>query len=490
MLAATAIALSACAGDAAEPAIDAAPSAGDASPAADEPAHDHGDHGDDAIEPMTDRDEAADGAGHDAAHGDAEHDDAMTAWPRPWDPSEPIDFSGVPGVTPEQQARAEQLAADTLRDLPRFADVTTLAALGYRSIGDASTGFEHYVNRSLITDDRFLDPNAPESLVYRVDGDERTLVSAMYIASPRPLDDPELLDFAGPLMQWHVHENLCWSLDEQGDPVVVGVLERFGGACPPGSVNAGGEAPMVHVWIVPHLCGPFAALEGHGAGQTTAGEGARMDLCDGHGDHGVETAAAVPYTATLPVDLSGTPGVTAEQQAFAEDLVERTLRDLPQWSDLAAVEAAGFKSIGDGLTGHEHYIQWTWIDDDVWLDPNFPESLVFEPQPDGSKRLVSAMYMLPSGTPLDEVPDWGGALMQWHVHGDLCFTAGDAPRVADIKPLGTTCPAPLVDGTMAPMIHVWIRPHECGPFAALDGIAGGQVPAGEAVLCDHAHGSH
>ena len=44
-------------------------------------------------------------------------------WPRPWDPAAPIDFSGVPGVTPEQQARAEQLVRDTLRDLPAFADV-------------------------------------------------------------------------------------------------------------------------------------------------------------------------------------------------------------------------------------------------------------------------------------------------------------------------------------------------------------------------------
>jgi len=58
-----------------------------------------------------------------------------------------------------------------------------------------------------------------------------------------------------------------------------------------------------------------------------------------------------------------------------------------------------------------------------------------------------------------------------------------------VKPLGTTCRPPLVDGAEVPMIHVWIRPHECGPFAALDGIAGGQVPDGEEVLCDHAHGT-
>ena len=43
---------------------------------------------------------------------------------------------------------------------------------------------------------------------------------------------------------------------------------------------------MVHVWIAPHDCGPFAALEGPGAGQTDAAPGQRTDLCtDEHGNH-------------------------------------------------------------------------------------------------------------------------------------------------------------------------------------------------------------
>ena len=197
-----------------------------------------------------------------------------------------------------------------------------------------------------------------------------------------------------------------------------------------------------------------------------------------------------PYDPALPIDLGGVPGVTPQQQAFAENLVAATVRDLPQWDDMTKVEAAGFRSIGDGFTGHEHYIQWDWINDEDWLDPDHPESLVFEPQPDGSKKLVSAMFMLPSGYPLEDVPDWGGALMQWHVHGDLCFTDDPvAPQVAGLKPLGGTCEAPLVDFLLSPMIHVWITPTPCGPFAALEGVAGGQVPEGENVLCDHAHGS-
>lgn len=172
---------------------------------------------------------------------------------------------------------------DTLRELPAFADIDRITALGYQSIGDARTGHEHYINVRLIFDDKFLDPTAPESLVFEVDGDDRTLVSAMFIARETDIDDPMLTEFAGPLMQWHVHDNLCWGLDDDGAPVVVGVTESFGGTCPAGTFHAGGENPMVHVWIAPHPCGPFAALEGHGAGQASVSDGARMDLC--HHDH-------------------------------------------------------------------------------------------------------------------------------------------------------------------------------------------------------------
>jgi hypothetical protein len=202
-------------------------------------------------------------------------------------------------------------------------------------------------------------------------------------------------------------------------------------------------------------------------------------------------AASRPYDPNLPIDLGGVEGVTPQQQAFAENLVGATVRDLPQWSDPAVAEAAGFRSIGDGLTGHEHYIQWDWIDDDVWLDPDFPESLVYEPQPDGTKKLVSAMFMLRTDTPLADVPDWGGTLMQWHIHDDLCFTDDpDAPQVGSVTTAAGTCSPPLVRFAPAPMIHVWIVPHACGPFAALEGVGAGQILDGEQRWCDTAHGAH
>ena len=205
------------------------------------------------------------------------------AWPRPWDPAQPFDISGVKGVSAEQEARAKQLIIDTMRELPHWASTETAKAEGYHSIGDAATGDEHYINTDLIEDDVMLDPKHPESLVYRVDGDKRILAGVMFIASARPTDDPTLTRWAGPLMTWHNHGNLCWAIIDNV-PKVVGITDAKG-KCRYG-VNTGGENPMVHVWIVPHLCGPFAALEGVGAGQTAVSEDKRTDLCNAANHHG------------------------------------------------------------------------------------------------------------------------------------------------------------------------------------------------------------
>ena len=409
---------------------------------------------------------------------------------------EPIDVSGVEGVSAEQELRAVTLIEDTLRELPKYADPAAAIAAGYASIGDAGTGTEHYIKCDLIRDDVLLDPTAPESLVYAVNGDQRTLAGAMYIASPRPADDPTLTDWAGPLMTWHKHDNLCWSVGDDGKAKVVGVIDANGN-CAKG-VRSGGESPMVHVWIEPHPCGVFAALEGIGAGTAAVSEDQRVDMCGAGHDHGTTptarptaaTATPKPYDPTMPIDLSGTPGVTPQQQAAAENLIAVTLVQLPQWSDYKVAEAFGFRSIGDGGTGHEHFIQWDWINDDVILDPDQPESLVFEPQPDGSKKLVSAMYMLSTDVALEDAPDIGGALMQWHIHDNLCYTNDpEQPRVAGLTNPDGTCPNGLVKHEPAPMIHVWITPQKCGPFASLEGAGAGQIVAGEERLCDHQHGS-
>ena len=203
---------------------------------------------------------------------------AASGWPRPYDPVSPIDFSGIGGVTTEQAVRATTLIQSAKRDLPKYAKTSTAIADGYLSIGDGATGFEHFIKYSLLNDGRVLDTAAPESLVYEVKGDVKTLVSAMFIANPgTPLTDTTLVNYAGGLMQWHVHSNLCW-VTINGVPKVVGVTNAAG-VCLLGALQPAG-APMVHVWIAPHVCGPFAALEGNAAGVAAASDEERVDLCN------------------------------------------------------------------------------------------------------------------------------------------------------------------------------------------------------------------
>ncbi len=238
-----------------------------------------------------------------------------------------------------------------------------------------------------------------------------------------------------------------------------------------------------------HHAAGAAGHGGHGTG-TAASASHPAGHSAGTGTGATEPASAVPpkpYDPTKPIDLGGVPGVTPEQQARAENLIAITLIRLPQFADTAVAEKAGFHSIGDGGTGREHFVNWDYINDDKVLNPDFPESLVYDTT-GGGQKLVSAMFMLPSGSTFDDVPDVGGKLTQWHIHDNLCFTRGKAPKVGGITTNGGPCPAPLEARKPVPMIHVWIVSNPCGPFAALEGIGSGQIKPGEERLCDHAHG--
>lgn len=444
--------------------------------------------------------------GHDEANVSVAQvaNETIAQWPRAYDPASGIDISGVPGVSVDQELRARDLIEQSLKLLPQWADTTTAISGGWNSIGDASTGFEHYINRRLIEDDKFLDPSAPESLVYKVDGDKRTLVSAMYIAKTGvAIDDPTLLDFAGNLMQWHMHDNLCWTRNAAGVAVIGGVTDANGN-CPPGSVRAGAGNAMVHVWIAPHPCGPFAALEGTGAGRADVSDAERVDMCNESHAHpdGSSTNGAVATTTTSPsyndtgaarITLAGFAGVSADQQARAEELVYQTRTILPKFATPEIAMTYGFTSIGDASTGVEHYMNWSWINDEHELNPNYPESLVFAVGPGGARTLASAMYMVGDEYTLETVPDVGGTLTQWHIHNNLCFSQD--PSISGItRVVGVTSEdGPCSFGVKLranPMLHVWLTPQACGPFAALEGIGAGQIKPGEERLCDevHSHG--
>jgi hypothetical protein len=63
-----------------------------------------------------------------------------------------VDLSGVPGVTLDGQHRAETLLRSTIVDIQRWADVAQAQRDGFASIGDRTTGNEHFVHWDWIND--------------------------------------------------------------------------------------------------------------------------------------------------------------------------------------------------------------------------------------------------------------------------------------------------------------------------------------------------
>lgn len=227
-----------------------------------------------------------------------------------------------------------------------------------------------------------------------------------------------------------------------------------------------------------HGHGDEVAAEGSGHDHATEG-GAGADAAAHHDaaaaadeGHGHGDAAAEPVTS-----LSD-PRVTDEQRTAAQDLIDRTVDGMARFSTVESVSAAGYYSIGDASTGYEHFVSPAHMADGIELDPARIESIVFRVLPDGTRQLGSAMYILDGGSTMDDVPDIAGELTTWHDHQNLCWDGG---RVVGVLDADGAC----TNGTFrptAPMLHVWMLPHRCGPFAGIEGAHG----AG----CGHGHADH
>jgi hypothetical protein len=222
------------------------------------------------------------------------------------------------------------------------------------------------------------------------------------------------------------------------------------------------------------------------SGQTSHAKG-------GH-THGGKVTLAHPLRYTpdglidaTRINLTGVKGVTKKQAKVAKRLLVSTIKTLPRWSDPATAVAEGFQSIGDGLTGEEHFLHWDWINDDEIFNPARPESLVYKvDRRTGAKQLEAAMYILPDKYTLDNPPKkYASNLVQFHQHDNLCFSAPPASQVRGLTDAQGNCRPPLVKFNPNIQVHVWIRANDCGPFASLLGVGAGQIKSGTERSCVH-----
>jgi hypothetical protein len=242
-------------------------------------------------------------------------------------------------------------------------------------------------------------------------------------------------------------------------------------------------ASLVVVLAVPAMAATHGhdgeAAHEHGAVETAAGV-APGDRDATHSDHEHDAAAGGETTdsaADGPVTSLDDARLTSAQRARATDLLTRTRAALLAYPDEAALVAAGYTWIGDGRRAgtFQHFVNAEYMGDGRMLDPGHIESIVMQQQPDGTKTVMSAMYIAEPGTTMETVPDIGGELTVWHDHQNLCWNGN---KLAGVLVNGVCTPGGTFRAT-APMIHVWVDEPRCGPFTGIEGHGG--------TNCEHTH---
>lgn len=215
------------------------------------------------------------------------------------------------------------------------------------------------------------------------------------------------------------------------------------------------------------------------AAPSTHHHGVSGEAAAGHphaGDH--ESHPQVSPLAVDPV-FSGvdTSHASAGELQAAKRLIESTRAAVAaRFPDQAALLAAGYRSIGDGLaTPFDHFIKPEYMQDGREVDPDRIESVVLE-RTSAGWRVASAMYILEAGKTMADVPHVAGELTVWHDHQNLCWDRSGL-RLAGLLVNGKCFPAGTLRPT-PPMLHVWLADHPCGPFAGIEGHGGG---------CAHGH---
>jgi len=150
---------------------------------------------------------------------------------------------------------------------------------------------------------------------------------------------------------------------------------------------------------------------------------------------------------------------TAAQQAAARALIADTRAAAQRLGQttVAGLIAQGFISIGDEVTGTTHYVKPSYHYDNGELDPNHIEAYAIR-----GGRPVAAMYILSNGKTTADVPDVAGNWTEWHLHTNLMWMSNNPCSTGYYRMGG------LAHHVTAPMLHVWLQKHNCGPFAGTD----------------------
>lgn len=167
-------------------------------------------------------------------------------------------------ATPAEQAAADQLHAQTVEALAKYADPAVAVADGYAVDGVRGQDF-HAPHATYGEDGRIFDPERPEHLVYAESDRGPLLLGAMFETESVADAGPQV---GGPLTVWHRHEQVCFTVLP---PTVAGMTSPYG-VCPLGSVAVPWTGEMIHVWTAPGAPSQFGDMPEEWRAAYVAGE--------------------------------------------------------------------------------------------------------------------------------------------------------------------------------------------------------------------------
>lgn len=129
---------------------------------------------------------------------------------------------------------------------------------------------------------------------------------------------------------------------------------------------------------------------------------------------------ASPHMTLTPV-RPATRADTVRAAAVADTL----RRAIARYADVRAAEADGFRPFAPNAKAQQvlHYTRYGWAARATFsFDPAKPTSLLYRREPDGSLRLIGAMYTAPARASLAELDRrLPLSIARWHLHTNVCI---------------------------------------------------------------------
>lgn len=123
-----------------------------------------------------------------------------------------------------------------------------------------------------------------------------------------------------------------------------------------------------------------------------------------------------------------------------------------RYGNRAALPGLGYVNIGVLSAGREHWINVNMFNDAHFLNPAYPESLVFQ-----NGQLQAAMLFTNTNVTMETIPEIVRFIPGWHAHPELC--TDDQGRVIGFNS-GSGCARGRPG--LIPMVHVWVMDPGCG----------------------------